>query len=189
VAVLLRCHQFSLASEWLGLAAYVQLDLLAQPAFNGFLMRDTLAQKKCLDYYNYVENTIDPTLKNNDSWTFSKYIYARLFNQPLHWDGFTDKQKLWLKGRNWIYYLSWDNLYEESFESRPFPRNRHTLNNGQHSSLKVILHGHDGPSLFTCTLRQIYTPNNKCILGVVPNVLKHAHQLLEPVIQKTVSVF
>ncbi|MDR0646812.1 MAG: O-antigen ligase family protein [Puniceicoccales bacterium] len=186
VAVLLHCHQFSLASEWLGLAAYVQPYLLSQPAFNKFLMRDARAQKKCLDYYHYVENTMDSTLKNNDHWTFSKYIYARLFNQSLHWDGFTDQQKQWLQGRNWIYYLSFDNLYEESFEARPFPRDRHALNNNQHSSLKVILHGHGGPSLFTCTLQQIYTPNEKCKLA---QARKCAHQLLKPVIQKTVSVF
>jgi tetratricopeptide (TPR) repeat protein len=189
VAVLLHCHQFSLASEWLGLAAYVQLDLLSQPAFNSFLMQDTRAQKKCLDYYDYVENTMNPNLKNNYRWTFSKYICARLFNQPLHWNGFMDQQKQWLQIRNWVYYLNWDNLCEESFKSRPFPRSRHALNNGQHSSLKVILHGHDGPSLFTCTLQQIYTPNERCKLCTVFNVLKHARQLIEPVIQKTVSVF
>ncbi|MDR1254718.1 MAG: O-antigen ligase family protein [Puniceicoccales bacterium] len=186
VAVLLYCHQFSLASEWLGLAAYIQPNLLSQPAFNRFLIQDKLAQKKCLDYYDYVKNTMEPTLKNNDRWTFSKYIYARLFNWPYHWDGFTDQQKRWLQNRNWVHYLSWDNLREESLKSRPFPSSRHALNNGQHSSLKIILHGHDGPSLFTCTLQQIYTPNEKCKLC---GVLKYARQLLEPVIQKTVSIF
>ena len=147
-----------MANKLSALAAFLNPNLFYQYAFIDFFVDNDQAKKDLFTYYQKAEE-LDNSLSFNDAWLFEKESRAYLL-------GLTKTVKMnkavkdYTSLYNFFFSNNLDNIYYMCYEAKKMNKYRHEMNDSTHSNRKILLHGVEGPSLFTFTLKQMSAPIN-----------------------------